>query len=123
MTAVIVENGRARVVFDRFDLEAYRLFLRCKQLPERELRLLDRHRGIYAIETAERYAAILDASYKRAAGAPSPLAAHLFEYQRFIVGRALEVVFENLAEKQRRFDEAADEMEQAYVDALKKGAL
>ena len=31
------------------------------------------------------------------------------------------VVFENLAEKQRRFDEAAAEMELSYVNALQKG--
>jgi hypothetical protein len=87
--AVTVENGRARVAFERFDLDAYRLFLRCKTLPESELGC-DRVAGTYTIETAERFAAILDASLQQSPAADLPLPAHLFDYQRFIVERALE---------------------------------
>ncbi len=85
---VVVENGRAVVTFDRFDLAAYDLFLKAKKLPERELSY-DWQTDTYTLSTAARYAGMLDEGLAVHAVAAEPLVEHLFDYQSFIVGQAL----------------------------------
>lgn len=88
MSAVVVDGTRASVCFDRFDLDAYRMFLRAKKLPESQVDF-DEVSGVYTVSTDARFASLLDASLVAAVREELPLAEHLFDYQRFIVGQAL----------------------------------
>jgi superfamily II DNA or RNA helicase len=88
MPSVSIENGRASVTFDRFDLDAYEVFLRAKKLPEREL-VYDWRTDSYTLSTAARYAGMLDEGLAATSAPVEPLAEHLFDYQAFIVGQAL----------------------------------
>lgn len=88
MSAVAIVDGRAVVTFDRFDLDAYELFLKAKKLPERELSY-DWRTDSYTLSTAARYAGMLDEGLAASTAAAEPLAEHLFDYQAFIVGEAL----------------------------------
>jgi hypothetical protein len=76
--------------FERFDLEAYELFLRAKGVPERDL-AFDWETGAYSLTMPARFAAALGVEDPAAwpVGA-SAIAAHLFDFQRFIVERALD---------------------------------
>lgn len=84
-----VDGSRAHVRFDRFDLDAYTLFLRCKQLPESRL-TYDWRDDSYALDTPARFASRLGAHVAAAPPAAITVADHLFDYQRFIVAQALE---------------------------------
>lgn len=87
---VTLADGRARVTFrPPFDLDSYRLFLRAKKLPERQL-TYDWRTDTYTIETAARFASMLDGSLSGTAGTDVALAGHLFDYQAFIVRQALD---------------------------------
>lgn len=86
---VTVEGGRARVRFDDFGLTSYRRFLRAKTIPEKQL-VFDDRSGSYELSTPERFAALLDPTLAAGATPTSTVAPHLFDYQRFIVERALE---------------------------------
>lgn len=88
MTVSIVD-GRARMRFDTFDLDAYRRFLRAKTIPEKQLAFDDRS-GAYELSTPARFAAMLDPTLAASAAPTTAVAAHLFDYQRFIVERAIE---------------------------------
>lgn len=86
---IAVTDQEAVVTFDRFDAEAYELFLRCKRLPESAI-AYDWRTGAYTVTTAVRYVPLLDDSVP-AARARRPLRAeHLFDYQAWIVRRALD---------------------------------
>lgn len=85
---VNIDGTRARVRFDRFDLDAYRLFLRAKGLPESEVSY-DEESATYMVETDVRFASLLDESLAAVTREELPLAGHLFDYQAFIVGQAL----------------------------------
>lgn len=87
--SVVVDGTRALVRFDRFDLESYRLFLRAKGLPE-SLVEYDETSGVYTVSTDARFAPMLDASLAELVRDELPLAGHLFDYQAFIVARAIE---------------------------------
>lgn len=89
MSVVTIDNGRASVTFEQFDLEEYDLFLRCKALPERELEH-DWRTDTYTITTAARYADRLGAATSVPTVDVQPLAPHLFDYQRWIVAQALD---------------------------------
>lgn len=89
MNAVVVDGTRASVRFDRFDLDAYRVFLRAKKLPESQVDF-DEESGVYTVSTDARFASLLDASLVAAVREELPLAEHLFDYQAFIVGQALD---------------------------------
>ena len=82
-------NGELRVTLDRFDQEAYDLFLRAKQLPEKRMEF-DIETDTYRVIAPARFAHILDATLKPAPAVTGQLAAHLFDYQRWIVETALE---------------------------------
>jgi len=58
MTAYNRHRQDRRVRFGSFDLETYQLFLRVKQLPEREL-TYDWETDTYIVQTPARYAALL----------------------------------------------------------------
>jgi hypothetical protein len=60
-TDTIIGNGTAAVVFDRFDLSGYDLFLRAKKLPESQLEY-HHERDHYVLRTPARYAAMLGAT-------------------------------------------------------------
>ena len=87
--AVQLHDGLAEVVFDHFDLEAYALFLRCKQLPERQVSY-DWRADAYHLTTPARFAGLLDTALAVPEVARLPLPAHLFDYQRWAVERALD---------------------------------
>lgn len=88
MSVVAVDGSRARVVFDRFDLESYEVFLRCKKLPESQVDF-DEASGAYTVSTDARHASLIDASLVAAVREPLGLAGHLFDFQAFIVEQAL----------------------------------
>ncbi|MGN6759439.1 MAG: helicase-related protein [Thermomicrobiales bacterium] len=87
--AVRVAGDRAEVRFGRYDLAAYSLFLRCKQLPEHQL-TYDWETDTYTVTTPARFARLLGVA--GVADPPARLAPgeHLFDYQRFILTRALD---------------------------------
>lgn len=89
MTVVAITEQTARVTFDTFDLDAYDLFIRTKRLPEQTLSY-DWETDIYTIETAARFAPILGEVAPAVVGDRRPLADHLFDYQAWAVGMALD---------------------------------
>lgn len=84
-----VGDTELTVTLDRFDAEAYDLFLRAKQLPEKRIEF-DWHTDTYKILAPARFAHILDATLRAPAAVTGELAPHLFDYQRWIVEQALE---------------------------------
>ena len=93
MTATITLAGQAaNIRFDQFDMEAYRLFLRAKALPEKRVEF-DPETDTYTLTTHRRFAARLSADIP-AAEMPLalPISTFLFDYQRFIVERAMEAM-------------------------------
>lgn len=86
---VDVHDGVATVTLDRFDADAYELFLRCKALPESDI-VYDWRADAYTVTTAARYAGQLGAEAVERRVAERHLASHLFDYQRWIVRRALD---------------------------------
>jgi len=87
--SVVLDGNEARVTFERFDLEAYEVFLRCKAIPEKRLSINERS-GAYTVSTPARFASMLDPALETEAAKPQALAGHLFDYQAFIVARALD---------------------------------
>lgn len=86
----IIAGDLAEITFDRFDLQAYELFLRVKQLPESRV-TFDWRRDAYTVTTPARFAARLGVAPDAVARTtPDDLAPHLFDYQRWAVERALE---------------------------------
>lgn len=77
----LTDDGRSLTVrFDRFDLDAYALFLRTKALPESEL-TYSWEEDAYTLTAPARFAALLGASTAVADRERLPLAEHLFDYQ------------------------------------------
>lgn len=89
MSAYTVTDATAEVHFRAFDLPTYDLFLKVKQLPEREL-TYDWETDIYTVRTPARYAALLGLADAPAERPRLPLPDHLFDYQAFVVNRALD---------------------------------
>ena len=86
----LTEDGRSiTVTFDAFGLEAYALFLRTKSLPEHEL-AYDWETDAYTLTTPARFAHVLGSDLIARERHQEPLADHLFDYQRFVVQRALD---------------------------------
>lgn len=89
MTTPHVDGDRLIVPFERFGLEEYDLFLRSKAIPEAHV-VYDPDRATYRIEAPARFAGVLGVA---GAGAPQPwlpLPEHLYDYNAFLVRRALE---------------------------------
>ncbi|HXM54674.1 MAG TPA: helicase-related protein [Candidatus Dormibacteraeota bacterium] len=87
--SVRIVDDRAEVRFGRFDLGAFDLFLRVKALPEKRL-AYDWRTDAYTVTTPARFARLLDPVLAAVDRPAVPLADHLFDYQAFIVERALE---------------------------------
>lgn len=84
-----VGDTELTVSLDSFDQEAYDLFLRAKQLPEKRIEF-DWTTDTYKVIAPARFAHILDATLKAPQVLRGELAAHLFDYQRWIVEQALD---------------------------------
>jgi superfamily II DNA or RNA helicase len=89
MTRVSIENDLAVVRFERFDIEAYRLFLRCKRLPESQIEY-EYEAGHYTVTTPARFAGLLGAEAPVEPPSPLPFSDFLFDDQTAIVRIALE---------------------------------
>lgn len=83
-------DGRAEIHFQRFDLKEYRLFLKCKALPESELTFLG-ETETYVLTTPARFAPLLglEAPPRRILSGLD-IAPHLFDYQAHTLEQALE---------------------------------
>lgn len=88
-TPIHINSGRLTVTFAHFTLENYDLFLRTKLLPESEL-AYDWEMDSYTLTAPARFAPLLGVPVPDAEYHELPLSAHLFDYQRFTVQRALE---------------------------------
>jgi len=72
-----------------WSLEDHAMFLRSKALPEAQI-VFDDQADVYDVRAPARFAPLLGLNGVTAARTSLPLASHLFDYQRFIVTRALE---------------------------------
>ncbi len=86
---VQIIDGLVRVPFERFGLQEYDLFLRTKRLPETRVEF-DDQRETYVVTAPERFARLLGVDDRRPVPKTEALAGYLWDYQRFIVRRALE---------------------------------
>lgn len=85
-------GDRLQVRFDRFDLPAYELFLRCKRLPESRVTLNDTgDRMAWTIDAPAYLAPMLGVAVPQDLRADLPLSDFLFDDQQEIVRRALQV--------------------------------
>lgn len=87
--AVTVEGNLAVIRFGRFDPESYRLFLRAKALPEKQI-AYDWRTDTYTLTTPARFADRLGADVPSSSTDARPLSPHLFDYQAWIVRMALD---------------------------------
>lgn len=83
--ATVIDGNLAVVSFDRFDLAAYQTFLACKRLPESQVGY-DWRADTYRLTTPARFADRIGGTIPVTSRASLPIAAHLFDYQRWIVG-------------------------------------
>jgi hypothetical protein len=88
-SSIAVQDGLARIRFEEFDATAYERFLACKRLPESEI-AYDWCTGAYTVTTAERFLPLVTGEARELSATAHDLAAHLFDYQRWIVNRALD---------------------------------
>lgn len=89
MIAPTIDGNLARVEFDAFDLDAYRLFLRAKKLPEKRV-AYDWQTDTYTLTTPARLAHLLGVDTSGLRRDRLPLAGHLFDYQAWAVQMALD---------------------------------
>ena len=87
--AITFAGDRMAVHFDRFDVEAYGLFLRIKRLPEYRVEYLEATET-YRISAPARFAAMLGVEVPAADGSGLPLLETLMDDQREILGMALD---------------------------------
>lgn len=86
--SVRIHDGLAEVTFATFGLDDYELFLRAKTLPESQT-AYDWTTDRYMVTTPARFASLLGVTDAAVLPERLPLAPHLFDYQRWIVDRAL----------------------------------
>lgn len=89
MTAITVDGPTLTVEFDEFGLDSYGLFLKAKTLPESQI-TYDWERDTYTLTAPARFAPLLGAQAPGEERQRLPLADHLFDYQRWVVERALD---------------------------------
>jgi hypothetical protein len=87
--SVEISGALASIRFDRFDLDAYRLFLQAKALPESRVSY-DWRSDAYTLTTPARFADRIGRAVPALARDRLPIAEHLFDYQRWIVRMALD---------------------------------
>jgi helicase-like protein/RAD3-like DEAD/DEAH box helicase len=85
---IVINGTTAQIRFHIFDLANYDLFLKCKKLPENQV-TYDWETDTYTVTTPARYAGLLGVEIPATLRDSLPLAAHLFDYQRFIDEQAL----------------------------------
>lgn len=86
---VQIDSNSLRVKFEGYGLNTYDLFIRCKALPESVLEY-DREHDIYTITAPARFAGLLGVDGVTAEQSRLPLSYHLFDFQKFIIERALD---------------------------------
>lgn len=84
-----IDGNLAVLRFSRFDLDAYRTFLACKRLPE-SLVSYDWRSDTYTLTTPARFADRIGAEATAAVSERLPMAPHLFDYQAWVTGLALD---------------------------------
>lgn len=87
--AIQFVGNEAKIAFSSFDLPNYELFLKVKGLPEFRTEY-DPVSDVYSCFTPSRFAHLLGATAPRHEGTPLPLPGWFFDYEGFIVQRALE---------------------------------
>jgi hypothetical protein len=88
--SVATKSGHSlQLNFNRFDLDEYELFIRSKVLPESEINY-DRDSDGYTITAPARFAALLGLKSEINEKDRLLVSDHLFDYQQFIVGKALD---------------------------------
>lgn len=88
ISPVTIQGDLAVITFNRFDLDGYRLFLRSKKLPEKQINY-DWRTDTYTLTTQARFAHMLGVELDTQPRARLPIAEHLFDYQRWAVDMAL----------------------------------
>lgn len=88
MAVISQDRDTLRLHFDRYGIDDYRLFLKCKALPDSET-IFDPDTETYAIETPVRFAHLLGVAPAVERRPELPLAEFLFDDQRDIVRMAL----------------------------------
>lgn len=86
---ITIIGDQLKVIFNKFDLEGYRLFLQTKHLPEHRLEY-DWERNEYTLTAPARLAPMMGLKVVVADQKVLPFAGHLFDYQMFIVRTALD---------------------------------
>lgn len=84
-----IDGSQARLVFRNFDIDAYRLFLKAKALPEKSV-AFDWRQDTYTLTTHRRYASRLGAPAQACERPMLPPKPFLFDYQQFVVRTAVE---------------------------------
>ena len=86
----ITPDGQQMAVrFDQFGLDAYETFLRAKAIPESDI-AYDWETDTYTLAAPARFAMMLGVAGMGEQRERLPLSPHLFDFQRFCVGRALD---------------------------------
>ena len=89
MTQITQTNDSLSIRFDSFGAADYPLFLKCKALPESNIKF-DYSTESYTIETHSRYANLLGLKTSADLNDHLPLSEFLFEHQREIVKLAIQ---------------------------------
>jgi len=84
-----IRGDRCALAFRAFDLDAYQLFLKAKTLPESQTSY-DWETDAYTVTAPARFAGLLGLADAVVIPERLPLADYLFDYQRWIVSRALD---------------------------------
>lgn len=87
---ISTDQNHVKVQFDRFDLSAYEVFLKTKQIPETVIDF-DTERETYTVTAPVRFASLLGVQSPSRNTADIPTADHLFDYQQYIVEKAFDV--------------------------------
>lgn len=86
---IIIDNESLRVEFNMWNIDAYRLFLQVKRLPEYQL-AFDAERDTYTVTAPARYAELLGVVRPARDIGDLSLAPHLFDDQAHVVRQALD---------------------------------
>lgn len=87
--STLLENGLVKVTFaSPWDIPAYRLFLKTKDLPEFKL-AFDEDSDSYSISAPERFAHLLGLQSPTRKELEFPMADYLFDYEQWIIRQAL----------------------------------
>lgn len=81
------ENGLMKVSFGSFGIEAYETFIKSKKIPETQTEY-DWERDIYSVTAPARFAKLMGVAVPAMEAVEIALAAHLRDYQGFIVPQA-----------------------------------